>query len=116
MAKNKEQTSRMDAHQIQKRMFSQEHDAMRVILAENVETSFSLNHKDGDSIASHCAAKVMAPGNHDCSDIQKFQAYGSGTVTVYADAHNSCEYQVSPGTVVEICAMSLKTDVTLVGR
>lgn len=108
--------SRRDNGQIGQLVYSEKHRANRVVNVGETETSFSLSHKDGDSISAHSSAKVLAPGTHDCSDIQKFQAYADGLVIIYADANTSLEYNVSKGLTFEICAMSLKTDVTLVAR
>lgn len=108
--------SRRDNVQIQQLIYSEKHKATRVVNVGDTEVAFSLSHKEGDSIATHSASRVLTPGNHSCDDLQKFQSYGSGLVVVYANASTSCEYKVTPGQLVEFCGMSLTTDVTLVAR
>lgn len=109
-------SSRRDIAQINKLVYDEVANANRVVDVSEKSIAFNLSHKDGDTIATHVASRTLAPGKHDCSDLQKFQAYGSGIVVLYADANSSCEIQVTTGQIVEFCAMSLKTDVTLVGR
>lgn len=109
-------SSRRDLAQINKLIYDETNNANRVINVGDIETTISLSHKDGDTIATHAASRVLSPGTHDCDDLQKFQAYGTGNVTIYANEETSYEYAVYPGLIIEFCGMSLKTEVTLVGR
>jgi hypothetical protein len=49
MAKN-ENISGLDYHQLAKRAFDAEHDAQRVIMAADSETSIEISHLDNDSV------------------------------------------------------------------
>lgn len=113
--KNKDLT-RLDMSQLWKRMFQTEHDALRVINAADVETSFSLSHKDGDSIVAKCES-IVIPANEkvNCSHVKRVMAYGSGNITLFAnDVQITMPILVAQ--VLEICATNLLCDVPLVGQ
>lgn len=115
MAKNPN-TTRADNGQIQKRIFDPENDALRVVHANDIETSFSLSHKD-DSVVAKAECRTLEAGHlHTCSDLQKVQAYGNGTLTLFNDLGEQIELGVFSGQVLEICAITLSSTVTLVGR
>lgn len=117
MPKNPNNQSRKDVAQIQKSTYCEEHDAVRIIQAADVETEISVSHKDNDSVAAMSACRVIpADEETDCSDLQKVQAYGNGFITLVAEAGSDYTITVVIGQIIEICAMSLKSTVILVGR
>lgn len=118
MSKNPNKMSRKDNAQIQKAVYCEQHDALRVIHANDIETSFSLNHKE-DSVVAKTACRILKPGKeHDCSDLQKVQAYSDGVLALSngVDGHLALSIPIKCGEIIEICGMTINCDVWLVGR
>ena len=116
MAKNTN-TSMLDMGQLWKRMFHSDHDALRVINATDIESEFSLSHEDGDSILSKKESSLISAGTEvDAKHLSQVMAYGNGTLTLKASNEISITLTVTIGQVLPICALSLLSDVNLVGQ
>lgn len=88
MAKNPKVTL-ADNAQIQKRVYSAEHDALRVIPATNVETSFNLSHTEDTIVTKKQCQVIEANTLTDCQYACKLMAYSDCSVTFYLDDETS---------------------------
>lgn len=108
--------SRQDAGQLWKRVFQTEHDALRVIQATDIETTFSLSHKE-DSVFTKCSSEVL-PTNEstNCNHLKRIMAYQDCEVTLTASQDVTFSFFLKAGDIKEICALSLKSTGVLVGQ
>ncbi|MEO0273435.1 MAG: hypothetical protein ABIM30_10220 [candidate division WOR-3 bacterium] len=113
----KKTPSMLNQERIIREVFDEETQTLRTSMVNGLEMEIEVNHEDGDSVfVFKKTITVKANEEVDCSEYSTAGFFGDGVVYLSPEKEGNewISLQVSSGSVINICAIRLKSNVKCV--